>query len=77
MGDTLRNTCTHAHNHTNEEIHYTHAHTYTVPIPIHTPTHPRFAGEDLVRALKAVDEVGDMLLIKYSRQPHVLGYFKE
>jgi hypothetical protein len=34
-------------------------------------------GEDLVKALRALDEVGDLLQLKYSRQPYVIGYFKE
>eukprot|EP01134_Creolimax_fragrantissima_P003003 CFRG3003T1 len=33
--------------------------------------------EDLVMALKAMDEIGDLLGIKYSRQAHCIGYFKE
>jgi hypothetical protein len=33
--------------------------------------------EDLVKALRALDEVGDLLQLKYSHQPYVIGHFKE
>lgn len=34
-------------------------------------------GEDLVKALRAIDEVGDLLQLKYSHQPYVIGHFQE